>query len=584
MGTAAMKAVVLAGGYGTRLWPLTQEIPKCFLDFGGRKLIEAILERLDSVPEIDEVLISTNRKFEEQFRQWLSGYRHTKALTLVVDNPTSDNDKLGAIGALDYLVHQQRIHDDLMIVAGDNLFECDLTEFVHALTQHQAITLAINNVRNFDTKQQLGVVELNSSKDVVSFIEKPETPTSTLVCTGLYLFPRASLGLFKKYLDSGRSSDNLGYLFEWLLQEKTPIRGWEFEEEWFDIGTFKPYLAAKRRYESSDKIAKVLVTGGSGYLGGVLIPDLLKEGYDVRVLDTLLYDFAPDDRVEFIKGDVRDPKVTAEALRDVDLLVHLAALSNDPSSDLFPNETVEINYNATNQTFRLAQEAGIRRMVFISSCSIYGATEGNRPAIESDALQPISLYAQMKVAAEMELKKLHPRGGTDLCILRFPTLYGHSPFMRFDLIANIIPVEAVVDHHIQLFGGAQFRPLLHIRDAARSICVALKSATPFEARSFNVGSNANNYSVRDLTNRLRAALFPEVPIQEQSENVDPRSYQVSFDAFERETGFKAKEDLVDGVGEVAEHITTGTYGAPREDSRFFRVRHLKKRGFGMRAD
>ena len=149
--------------------------------------------------------------------------------------------------------------------------------------------------------------------------------------------------------------------------------------------------------------------------------------------------------------------------------------------------------------------------------------------------------------------------------------------MRFDLIGNIIPVEALVDGVIKLFGGEQCRPLLHVADAARAFVTALKHEEPFMGEGFNVGSDGNNYTVRELTEMLRVELFQDIPIEEFPEKVDHRSYKVSFSRFEKATGFRVKEELVGGVGEVAERIRAKEYGNPR-DEQYFRVKYLLEKG------
>lgn len=572
-----MKAIILAGGYGTRLRSLTKEIPKCFLEFGGKKVIERIIEKIEPVGEIEEVIISTNSRFQWQIESWLRHFRASKKISIVVEETDSERNKLGAVKAIGFVVKEKQIAEDVLIIAGDNIFELDLQGFVDACLEQAEIRLAVNNVGSFEFRQKLGLVEVGSEDNIISFEEKPEAPKTTLVCAGLYFFPAAKISRVDAYLENGGCPDAIGYLFEWILSQNEVVKAWQFSETWFDIGTEKPYLEAKKRYAVGEqKIAKVLVTGGTGYLGGVLVSQLLEEGFYVRVLDRLIYGFEPDDRVEFIHGDVRDHDTVKDALSGIDSVIHLAALSNDPSCEIAFHHALEINYNGTKLVTSLAKEAGVRRLIFPSSCSIYGAAGGEGYADETSPLKPISLYAQMKVASEMQIRELVDEN-FDACILRLATLYGHSPNMRFDLVGNIIPVEALVDGAIKLFGGEQCRPLLHVADASRAFVAALKYEKPFMGESFNVGSDENNYTVRELTKTLQAGLFPDIPVKEFPEKVDHRSYKVSFNRFEKAIGFRVEEELVGGVGEVAEKIRAKAYGNPR-DEQYFRLKHLLGKG------
>lgn len=577
-----MKIIILAGGYGTRLKSVTEEIPKCFLEFGGKKVVERIIEKVEPVAEVDEIIISTNSRFQGQIESWMKHYCASKTISLVVEKTDSERNKLGALRAIDFVVSEKKIGEDLLVIAGDNLFEFDLRDFVTACREAGDVRLAVNDVRSFDFRQKLGLVETDDHGNITSFEEKPESPKTTLVCAGLYFFPAAKIAKVSEYLKSGGCPDTIGYFFEWMLAEKQALKAWRFSEAWFDIGTEKPYLEAKYKYAGGEqKIAKVLVTGGAGYLGGVLVSQLLEEGFYVRVMDKLLYDFQPDDRVEFIEGDVRDSEAVNRALKGVDTVVHLAALSNDPSCEIAFNSALEINYNGTKQVASLAKAAGVRRFLFPSSCSIYGALGDGEIARESSALAPVSLYAQLKVASEMQIKSLVD-DHFDACILRLATLYGHSPNMRFDLVGNIIPVEALVDGVIKLFGGEQCRPLLHVEDAARAFVMAIKHERPFGGECYNVGSDNNNFTVRALTEFLRDRLFRNVPIEEFPEKVDLRSYRVAFDRFEKLAGFSVKRALVEGVGDVAEKIRANVYGDPRKEQ-YFRVKYLAMKGIGLLA-
>jgi len=562
-----LKAIILAGGYSKRLWPITREIPKSFLEFGGKPVIDHIMEKIEQVSDIDEVIVSTNKKFEYFFVHWIGNSNYKKPIKLIVEETTEENKKLGAIGAINYVIDKTNLDEDFVLIAGDNLFECDLNEFVDFFKQKNTISIAVNDVKSFERVRKLGVVELNNNNKVISFVEKPQQPKTTTICSGVYAFPKKEVGTIKKYLNDGNKPDSPGFLLEWMIKNNHEINGWVFDAHWFDIGTHASFDEAKKFYQ--DLKGTVLVTGGLGYLGHHVIEELIKEGYNVKVLDLALYGFEPDDNYEFIKGDIRDENDVKKALEGTDYVIHLAALSNDPSCDVSPDKGIEINYNGTKLVAKLAKKMGIKKFIFPSSCSVYGAPKEDIVS-EEDKTGPLTLYAQTKLASEQFLKSL-VNEKFDIAIFRFGTLFGHSKNMRFDLVANIIPVEAVVDGEMKLFGGSQSRPLLHVNDAARLLVSAIQHNEPFKAGPINVGNQ--NYTIKALTEEIQENIFPNINIKEYPENVDSRSYQVNFDKLKNVLGFETKTNIITGVSEIAEKLKNKEYGNPRDDQ-YFRVKHI----------
>lgn len=567
-----MKAVILAGGYSKRLWPITTEIPKAFLEFDGRPVIDHIMARVDEIADVEEVFVSTNKKFEYFFVYWMGQRQYRTPVHLVVEDTASDTRKLGALGALDFVMEQHGINEEVLLIAGDNLFEFDLESFVRRFKANGITTVAVKDIRSEKRVKRLGVVTLGDDDSVTRFVEKPIDTDSTVVCAGIYAFPADFRTTLRSYLGQGNNPDSTGYLFEWMLSEGRPIKAWTFTDPWFDVGTHQSLNEAKKYYR--DLKGTILVTGGVGYLGHHVTEMLYEMGFNVKVLDLLLYEFSPDPKYEFILGDVRSHADLRRALEGVDGIVHLAGLSNDPSVDLSPDKGMDINYVSTRVLVDAAREMGVQRIVFASTCSVYGAVSKER-VNEDDKPNPLTLYAHTKLASEYLLRGAADEQ-LDTCILRFGTLFGHSRHMRFDLVANIIAVEAVVDREIKLFGGSQERPMLHVKDAARAICESMSALTPFEGQVLNVGSSDQNYSIRDLTYEIRDNIFPGVPVKEIPENVDERSYSVDFSRISDSMGYRTTVGIVEGVGEIAEHLRSQDYGDPRDD-RYFRVTYLRNR-------
>ncbi|ELY60410.1 Nucleotidyl transferase [Natronococcus amylolyticus DSM 10524] len=236
-----MKAVVLAGGYATRMWPITKHRPKMFLPIGDATVIDRIFAELEADDRIDEVFVSTNERFADEFEAHLADSKFEKP-TLSVEETREEDDKFGVVGALAQLIDRENVDDDLLVVAGDNLLSFDLSEFVDDFFEREAPTLAAYDVGSREKAKSYGLVELEGDR-VVDFQEKPDDPKSTLVSIACYAFPRDALSLFDTYLEGDNNPDEPGWFVQWL-QDREPTYAYTFEGAWFDIGTPESYLDA----------------------------------------------------------------------------------------------------------------------------------------------------------------------------------------------------------------------------------------------------------------------------------------------------------------------------------------------------
>jgi glucose-1-phosphate thymidylyltransferase len=238
-----MKALILAAGYATRLRPLTDTIAKPLLPVGGRPMVEWIADRLAEVAELDEVHVVTNARYAPDFARWAEG----RGVTVHDDGTTSNDDRLGAIGDIEFVLEHAGIDDHLLVIAGDNLFEFSLADYVAFWrTKGVASCIAVHDVGDLELAKQYGVVDLDADDRVVALVEKPEDPPSTLVSTATYLLHREHVPLVRRYLDEGNSPDQPGKLFVWLHQRE-PVYGYRFGGEWLDIGTPEQLLEADNR-------------------------------------------------------------------------------------------------------------------------------------------------------------------------------------------------------------------------------------------------------------------------------------------------------------------------------------------------
>jgi len=304
-------------------------------------------------------------------------------------------------------------------------------------------------------------------------------------------------------------------------------------------------------------LVRILVTGGAGYIGSVLVEKLLKRGYDVSILDLMLFGEASvkslvENRVNIIKADVRnyDPSM----LSNHDIVIDLAAISQpDPQRVISEKLFYEINYLAPVRTARLASKYGVERYVFASSCSVYGYRD--IVVNESSEPNPIELYAKTKYMAEKDILTIKNMSRT---ILRLATVYGLSPKMRFDLVVNAMVLTLFRERKIKVGRpGTQKRPVVHVNDVADAIISVIESPCDIvDGEIFNVGSNDQNYSVIDLAHEIFSSLNIEPNIEFYGDP-DARSYVVDFTKISRMLKFSCKYKIADGVREIYEALKEG---------------------------
>jgi nucleoside-diphosphate-sugar epimerase len=315
-----------------------------------------------------------------------------------------------------------------------------------------------------------------------------------------------------------------------------------------------------------------LVTGGSGYIGALLVRELLDAGQEVRVLDSLLHgqeDIAAEQEqagVQVIRADIRDADARRRALDGADAVVHLAAIVGDPACALDPAVSDEVNVQATESLVADAATAGVQRLVFASTCSNYGRmTDPTVPITEDGELSPVSLYAEQKVSMEKlilgGLKDSPPTPVKPTC-LRFATVYGVGRRMRFDLTVNEFTRELWADRDLEVFGEQFWRPYIHVRDAGRAVRTVLEA--PEEkvvGNVFNAGRSGENYRKLDLVEEIgKQVNRGNVSYVKRDE--DPRDYKVSFDKIRAELGFETLMTVPDGIAEIIAALDAQAFGDP----------------------
>jgi nucleoside-diphosphate-sugar epimerase len=325
---------------------------------------------------------------------------------------------------------------------------------------------------------------------------------------------------------------------------------------------------------------KVIVFGGGGYCASLLVPQLLDEGWDVRVFDTFWYGtdhFPKNPKLSLVKGDVRDIKAVKESLKDCEYVLHLACISNDASFELDENLSTSVNLDSFEPLVIAAKEAGVKRFVFASSSSVYGVSDSPN-VTEDHPLVPLTLYNKYKGMCEPLLLK-HTDGNFVGVVFRPATVCGHAPRLRLDLSVNILTNFAVNKGKIMVFGGDQLRPNLHVQDYA-DLCKLLLTAPSDKVANQVFNCGFQNMSIMDIAKAVKKVVeefFPEkgnLPI-EVTESNDNRSYHINSDKIKNVLGFTPKYSVEDAVRGLCQAFQDGKIPNSFDDNKYFNVRTMK---------
>ncbi|MBI4895126.1 MAG: nucleotidyltransferase family protein [Candidatus Aenigmarchaeota archaeon] len=231
-----MKCIILAGGYAKRLWPITLTQSKALLRVGHKPVIEYIIDNIDKT-NVNEIIISTNQKFEKDFSQWIdkNSGKFKKPIRLFVEPTTAEENKFGAVKGISYIMDEMKIEEDCMVIAGDNLFDFDLNNFLKFFHEKRGFVVAVYNVESKDKAKLYGVINVDDKERVTQFIEKPSVPASTLISTACYVFPKETFYLVSEFLKQENMADALGQFLQWV-HKRIPVYAYSFDGYWFDIG------------------------------------------------------------------------------------------------------------------------------------------------------------------------------------------------------------------------------------------------------------------------------------------------------------------------------------------------------------
>jgi nucleoside-diphosphate-sugar epimerase len=309
---------------------------------------------------------------------------------------------------------------------------------------------------------------------------------------------------------------------------------------------------------------KILVTGGAGYIGSVLTRQLLDKGYTVRVLDSLMYGGEPIidllnlPNFEFVKGDVRNESDVRAAMKGIDCVAHLASIVGDPACAKQPELAKTTNLEGSKLLYKIANEEGVSKFVFASTCSNYGKmTDPEAFVTEESEVAPVSLYAETKVAVEQFLLSQDKNNNCKPTCLRFSTVYGLSLRPRFDLTVNEFAKELALGRELVIFGEQFWRPYCHVYDLARSVVTVIEAdAEKVSFEVYNVGDTSENYQKKMIVDEVKK-LIPNAKIKYVSKNEDPRDYRVNFDKIKSKLGFELMFKVPDGIAQIKKVLDDG---------------------------
>ncbi|MFH1884620.1 MAG: SDR family oxidoreductase [Planctomycetota bacterium] len=325
----------------------------------------------------------------------------------------------------------------------------------------------------------------------------------------------------------------------------------------------------------------ILVTGGGGYIGSVLVPKLLRKGYRVKVLDTFWFGEHALDAVKgnpnltVVNGDIRDSDLLRREIPDTDVIIHLAAISNDPSADLDPELTWAVNFHAVVELIKIAKASGVHRFINASSGSVYGVKD--EPNVTEDlTLAPLTLYGKTKAEGEKVIRAANDASFTTVSI-RPATVCGYSPRQRLDLTVNILTSHAIRKGEITVFGGQQMRPNIHNEDMVDLYTMLITApAEKIGGEIFNAAYE--NYTVAEIAEMVRSVIGPNVSICTKGTN-DNRSYHLSSEKLQRVLGYRPKYTIEDGVRDLARAFADGLI-SDSDDPRYYNVKWMKLKGVG----
>lgn len=360
--------------------------------------------------------------------------------------------------------------------------------------------------------------------------------------------------LNKSYFSNNEINQSIYYVP--VVDDNKKIKNILTVERIVELMENKNYNKSKKK-----KLPKILIVGGAGYIGSVLCKKLLKKNFYVKIVDKILYDdkvinhFKKNKNFSFLKADICDLNTQINVIKDIDAVVFLAEIVGDPACNALPEDALKTNYLSIASMAQLCSHLGISKFIYTSSCSVYGLDKQNKLLTEKSNLNPISHYARMKIMSEKALLA----NKNDIfkpTIFRLGTVFGPSLRNRFDLVVNTMAKNAHYEKKINLHGGEQWRPNIHVEDVADGIIAAIKSnQQKVGSKIFNLSSDKSNYQIKEIAFEAKK-VFKRSKIDIQKSMIDARNYRVSSKKFYLMSGFSAKKSIVQAYKDFQKFFKT----------------------------
>jgi len=320
-------------------------------------------------------------------------------------------------------------------------------------------------------------------------------------------------------------------------------------------------------------MAKILITGGAGYVGSVLTPYLLNKGHKVTVIDLMIYGkdvLKKNPNLQVIQGDIRDQNLLNEIIPGHDVVIHLACISNDPSFELNPTLGKSINLDAFLPLVELSKKNNVKRFIYASSSSVYGI-KSEKEVHEKMSLEPLTDYSKFKVECEIILKKFESENFTPI-VIRPATVCGYSPRQRLDVVVNILTNLAYHKRKITVFGGKQLRPNIHIKDMVAAYDILIKAEkSKVSGEIFNAGYE--NQTVLDLANTVKEVIGKDVELESVPSD-DNRSYHISSKKIKKTLGFESQYTIKDSIKDLKNAFEKGLLPDSLSDEKYFNIKRM----------
>jgi nucleoside-diphosphate-sugar epimerase/dTDP-glucose pyrophosphorylase len=590
-----MKAVILAAGYATRLYPLTKNKPKSLLEVSGKTILEHILIKIAKVEAVDHIYLVTNSRFFEQFQTWVDKYRYSLPITVLDDGTTDNDNRLGAIADLQLAIDREKLKDVLLVLAGDNLFDFELSDFEAFFQTKPFDMITTHELADLNELKRTGVIQVDSDFQVTSFEEKPQEPKSNLAVPPFYIYRPDTIPLIREYLEEGQNPDAPGNFIPWLIGKK-PVYAYKFNGSRYDIGTLESYRAVCEIYEKGDRSInnmnqfnvdlnkkRVLITGVAGFIGSNLAKKLLttvagvtvigidnmSDYYDVSLKEERLKELRDNSSFTFVKGSISD-KVVVDKLFETyepNIVVNLAAQAGVRYSITNPESYIESNLVGFFNILEACRHSyndpakGVEHLVYASSSSVYGTNKKVPYSTDDKVDNPVSLYAATKKSNELMAHAYSKLYGIPATGLRFFTVYG--PAGRPDMAYFGFTNKIVAGKKIQIFNhGDMYRDFTYIDDIVTGVInVMQKAPDPNEDnvkyKIYNIGNNHPEslmYFVETLEKCLMAEGVIKVPAEKEFLPMQPGDvYQTYADVDDlvKDFGFRPSTSLEEGLSRFA---------------------------------